>query len=301
MQPLRLRRRDLVLGSLAALAAQACRRSPEASRGASSSSAPAQKDSTMHVAFVAHGAPLLALDPERGAPYAAWGRATTRPRAILAVSAHWQTRVPTLGTLTTRPLLYDFYGFPKPLYEVKYEAPGAPELARRVAALIGPEVAVPTEPTRALDHGVWTPLVHLYPAADVPVLQLSLPSPATGADLVALGRKLAPLRDEGVLVMGSGNVTHNLRRVDWEGKNPPPSWAADFDAWTTERLTTNDVDGLADYERRAPALDLAHPTREHFEPLLVVVGAASLGDARASFPVTGWEFGTLSRRSVQLG
>jgi 4,5-DOPA dioxygenase extradiol len=249
--------------------------------------------------FVGHGAPLLALDAEKGAPLRAWGAQVGRPRAVLVVSAHWEAAPVALGATETRPLVYDFGGFPRALYEVQYAAPGAPELAARVDALLG---APARRTERGLDHGAWTPLVHLFPAADVPVLQLSLPSREGPRALFELGRRLAPLRDEGVFVLASGNVTHDLRAVDFSQTSPPPAWAREFDAWVQETLARRDWDTLVDFAAKAPAYRRAHPTDEHWLPMLVAAGAgADAGAAAVRFPVEGWEYGSLSRRAVALG
>jgi 4,5-DOPA dioxygenase extradiol len=253
----------------------------------------------MPVGFMAHGAPTLALDAERGADFRRWGAALAKPSALLVVSAHWESAPVSIGTTETRALLYDFHGFQDPLYQVRYPAPGAPELAARVAALLGDGVR--REPARALDHGVWVPLVHMFPDAGVPVLQLSMPSTLGSKQLFLLGQRLAPLRDEGVLLLGSGNLTHNLGRLDWGGNGGTPAWAAEFDAWIAGVLVRHDFDALVDYREKAPALRQNHPTEEHLQPLLVVAGAASAGTPPVSFPVRGFEFGSLSRRSVQLG
>lgn len=243
-------------------------------------------------AFVAHGAPLLATDEVRGAPLRAWGAKLPRPTAILVVSAHWRTRGPTVGATETLSLVYDFGGFPEELYRLKYPAPGAPELAERVVALTGATRAT----ARGLDHGVWVPLLHLFPEADVPVLQLSLP---VDRDPYDLGRALAPLREEGVLVLGSGVLVHNLGAVDWTEAKARAKWATDFDRWVADALLRGDHDALKAW-RRAPGASLAHPTDEHFTPLLVAAGAAGT-DAPVTFPVEGFEYGTLSRRCVQFG
>lgn len=251
----------------------------------------------MPAVFVAHGAPLLAIDPRRGEPLRNWSAALPRPRAILAVSAHWEDAPLRLGASEPRELVYDFTGFPDELYRVRYPCPGAAALADRVEALLSARAPVRTE--RGLDHGVWTPLVHLYPGADVPVLQLSMPRSDTPRALFELGRALAPLREEGVLLLGSGNLVHNLRRLDWDDRGAaPPPWAVEFDDWIGGVLQRRDWDSLVGYPERAPALALAHPTEEHLRPILVVAGAAT--DAAVSFPLLGWEMGSLSRRSVQL-
>lgn len=214
------------------------------------------------------------------------------------ISAHWEARPATLGATTPQPLIYDFYGFPEHHYRQQYPAPGAPALAERVRALLGAHGPVAEAPERGLDHGAYVPLVAMYPQADVPVLQLSLPSLAAD-ELFALGQALEPLRDEGVLIIGSGFLTHNLRRVDWSGGTTPPAWAAEFDAWCADVLTRKDVDALLDYRRRAPAVDIALPTHEHFSPVAVAVGAAA-SDA-ATFPINGFWLGSLTRRSIQFG
>ena len=248
-------------------------------------------------AFVAHGAPFLAVDPAGGEPFRQWGRSVPRPRAFLVVSAHFQRAPLTIGTTEALDLLYDFTGFPDALYQVKYAAPGAPWLADRVGQMLAGREMMRSR--RPLDHGVWTPLVHIAPSADIPVLEISMPHTDSAADLFETGRRLAPLRDERVWILGSGNLVHNLGRVDFSGTTPPPGWAAEFDHWIADVLSRRDWDSLIDYARRAPALSLAHPTEEHLRPVLVAAGAAA--DDPVQFVLEGWEFGSLSRRSVQFG
>lgn len=249
----------------------------------------------MPVLFVAHGAPPLLDDAGWVAELAAWGQRLPRPREILMISAHWEAAPLTLGATRTAPLIYDFYGFPERYYRIKYAAPGAPRLAARVRELVGGQgQPVAEAPERGLDHGAYVPLICMYPGADVPVLQVSLPSEVP-AELHALGRALAPLRDEGVLIVGSGFLTHNLRALS--GRTP--GWAQQFDAWCAGALARGEIEALLDYRRRAPNVDLALPTAEHFLPLLVAAGAGQ-GDA-ATFPITGFWYGSLARRSVQFG
>jgi len=251
--------------------------------------------------FVAHGAPTLALDPQKGADFVRWGSALPRPRAILAVSAHWEAAPVVLGATETRELVYDFSGFPRPLYEVRYPSPGAPDLARRVESLLtAAGQSVRRDEARGLDHGVWVPLVHMFADASVPVLQISMPTSLGAGALFELGRVLAPLRDDGVLVLGSGNLTHNLRRLSWSGAGEPPAWASEFDEWIGGVLARRDFDALVDYANKAPALREAHPTEEHLQPVLVTAGAAASSGGAARFPVQGFEYGSLSRRSVEL-
>jgi 4,5-DOPA dioxygenase extradiol len=214
------------------------------------------------------------------------------------VSAHWLNRPVTIGATRTVPLVYDFYGFPKRFYEVQYAAPGAPELAARVRALLTSEGPVAEEPERGLDHGAYVPLVALYPEADIPVLQLSIPS-LEPAQLVRVGHALAPLRNEGVLIVGSGFITHNMNALSWEG-GPPPSWATEFDAWAAEVLAAKDVDRLARFREIGPGVHQALPTVEHFVPAAVALGAALETSGPVSFPITGFTYGSFTKRSVEF-
>lgn len=253
----------------------------------------------MPVIFLAHGAPPLLDDPVWVRQLADWAKALPRPKAVLMVSAHWERRPTTIGATTTVPLYYDFYGFPRRYYEVTYPAPGAPALAKRVVDLLA-SAGLPTtaEPTRGLDHGAYVPLVAMYPEADVPVLQISMPSLDPRA-LFDMGRLLAPLRDEGVLIVGSGFLTHNMRYAFV--RDDTPQWASEFDAWAAEALARHDTDALVDFERKAPAARVALPTTEHYVPALVAAGAATTADA-VTFPITGWWLdGAFTKRSVQFG
>jgi 4,5-DOPA dioxygenase extradiol len=253
----------------------------------------------MPVIFAAHGAPVLLDDAVWMAELAVWARAMPAPRSILMVSAHWEQRPATLGATQPAPLVYDFSGFPPRYYQTRYAAPGAPELAARVRALLtGRAIAVGDDPGRGLDHGAYVPLVAMYPAADVPVVQLSLPALDT-RELFALGEALAPLRDEGVLIFGSGFLTHNMQYAFRPGV---PQWALDFDAWTAASLAQFDVDALLDFGTRAPAARLALPTWEHFAPVLVAAGAVAGGPPATTFPIAGWWMDSaFTKRSVQFG
>lgn len=252
----------------------------------------------MPTAFVSHGSPMNALLPEAADAWHAWAGHMPRPRAVLAISAHWETAGPTLGAVETLPLIYDFFGFPPALSELTYEAPGAPALAGRLRELTGG--TWPSETARGWDHGTWVPLRCMYPAADVPVLQLGLPRGTDAAALWAMGERLEPLRDEGVLILASGSMTHNLGTVQ-RGPDPAtPDWAREFDAWAEATLSARDADTLRDFVRAAPDNAMSHPTPEHFTPLLVAAAAGSLETAEVSFPVTGFELGSLSRRCVQF-
>jgi 4,5-DOPA dioxygenase extradiol len=252
----------------------------------------------MPVIFAAHGAPVLLDDAEWVGQLASWARAMPRPGSILMVSAHWERRPTTLGATQAVPLVHDFHGFPERYYRTEYPAPGAPELAGLVRELLRQRgIAVADDPERGLDHGAYVPLVAMYPEADVPVLQISLPG-LDAAGLVSLGRALAPLRAEGVLVFGSGFLTHNLSYAFRPGT---PEWALEFDRWVEGALSRFDLDALADFRTRAPDARMALPTWEHYAPVLVAAGAASGARPRVSFPVTGWWMnGAFTKRSVQF-
>ena len=246
--------------------------------------------------FLAHGSPMLALDGGAwGQAVAAFGRELPPLRAILVCSAHWEAAGPFRLSSAERPgVLHDFGGFPEALYALDYPAPGAPGLAREAADLLraaGLEAVLDAQ--RPLDHGAWVPLRYLAPEADVPVVQLSLPRPRTPEMLMAAGRALAPLRERGVLILGSGGVVHNLRRLDGRDGSGPEPWALAFDRWVQERLADQDVLALADW-REAPGSAESVPTSEHLDPLFVALGAS------ASAPETlfdGWQLGSLSLKS----
>ncbi|WP_134323722.1 dioxygenase [Cumulibacter soli] len=256
----------------------------------------------MPVVYLGHGAPPLADDELWTSQLADWSADLPRPKAILVVSAHWEAAPVTLGATRTVPLTYDFWGFPQRYFDVQYAAPGAPQLAAEVLRLLGGHVA--QEEERGLDHGAYVPLVEMYPDADVPVLQLSMPTLAP-AELFELGRKLAPLRYQDVLVMGSGFVTHNLGLIQFgsgANKGQRHTWSTEFDHWATETVQSGDVDALLDFMHKAPAAQLAHPRTEHFAPIFVSMGAAygAVGEAfRAESVIDGYWYG-LAKRSFQL-
>ncbi len=266
----------------------------------STNEAGAEAHERMPVIFIAHGSPLLLDDAGWVAELNRWAHALPRPKAVLMLSAHWEQKPVTLGATRTVPLVYDFYGFPKKYYEVTYPAPGAPELAARVWETLGETQPVAQAPDRGLDHGAYVPLIAMYPDAGVPVLQVSLPT-LDAPTLYALGQALAPLRREGVLIVGSGFLTHNLRALDLRPNAMTPSWAAEFDAWSADVLARRDVDALLDYRKRAPGVRQALPTQEHFVPVVVALGATIDGPNVAQFPITGFVAGSLTRRSVQFG
>ncbi|HEX6230725.1 MAG TPA: class III extradiol ring-cleavage dioxygenase [Actinomycetota bacterium] len=250
--------------------------------------------------YLGHGAPPLVDDPLWTSQLSEWARRLPRPRSILIVSAHWESAPLTLGaTEPGVPLTYDFYGFPERYYEMTYPSPGAPGLAGRVRALMPDTEPVAERPDYGLDHGAYVPLMVMYPEADVPVLQISMPSLDPGR-LFELGRRLRPLRDEGVLIVGSGFLTHGLafltdRRTD----APPPGWSRDFDEWAREALARGDVDELMDFRHRAPGMPYAHPTVEHFAPLFVTLGAGSRPEDAPDTTIEGFFLG-LAKRSFQV-
>lgn len=254
----------------------------------------------MPVIFAAHGAPILLDDAPWMAQLAGWARALPTPKAILMVSAHWEEYPLTLGATRTVPLVYDFFGFPERYSQTQYPAPGAPGLAVRVRELLSERgIAFADDPARGLDHGAYVPLVAMYPGADVPVLQVSMPvlDPEV---LVGLGRTLAPLREEGILIFGSGFLTHNMR---YAFKPGIPTWAREFDAWAADALARSDLEALIDFHHRAPAAQTALPTWEHYAPVLVAAGAAAVGGPDpVMFPIEGfWLEGAFTKRSVQWG
>jgi 4,5-DOPA dioxygenase extradiol len=252
----------------------------------------------MPVGFIGHGNPLNVAIDERSAPWRAWARSLPTPAAILTVSAHWEDTPVTIGrTRAHDELLYDFWGFPEFMYRLRYPAPGAPALADRVEELLGPHVQV-ARADRPIDHGAWVPLIHLFPEADVPVLQISMPMTMTEEQLAALGAELSPLRDEGVFVLATGNLVHDLRHADLSGDVPPPGYAVAFDAWVATALERGDGRAVQEWRHAAPDPLLSHPSAEHYRPVLVAMGAARGDEAR--FPVEGFEHGTIARRCVQL-
>jgi 4,5-DOPA dioxygenase extradiol len=251
----------------------------------------------MPAIYLSHGAPPLADDKLWTGQLADWSAELPRPASVLMVSAHWEAAPLALGATTTVPLVYDFWGFPEHYYQVKYPAPGAPELAGDVRKLLrSAGMPVADLPDRGLDHGAYVPLVEMYPHADVPVLQISMPT-LDPRQLFEVGRRLAPLRDDGVLIVGSGFFTHNLRAISPGGA--VPSVMAEFDHWGQEVLGRGDIDALLDFEHKAPAARLAHPRTEHFAPLFVTLGAVSGDLSGARTVIDGFWFG-LAKRSIEV-
>lgn len=222
------------------------------------------------VVFVSHGSPTLPFDDVPARDFLrGLGAKLGIPEAILVASAHWETHSPLLSAPATNGTIHDFTGFPKPLYDLRYDAPGAPKLAARAAALLR---GAGIDAARGLDHGAWVPLMLMYPEANIPVVQISVQRGAGVAHHIALGRALKPLRKEGVLILGSGGFVHNLRMIDWNG-GEEPAWSRAFADWTHKKLMARDEAALADYRTLAPDAAQAHPTEEHFMPLFVAYGA----------------------------
>jgi len=225
--------------------------------------------------FVSHGSPMHALQPgPAGEAWKALGRRLARPRAILISSAHWETDLPMLTGTAKPQTIHDFSNFPEPLYRLRYPAPGAPELAQRAQALLREAgFGASIDGTRGLDHGAWAPLLYMYPEADIPVVQISV-QPALGPrHHVQLGKAVRPLAQEGVLIIGSGHMTHNLR--DWaRGAGQPAPYAREFQAWVFDKLNQQDIEDLVEYRSRSPHGVRAHPTDEHFLPFFFALGAA---------------------------
>jgi len=247
--------------------------------------------------FVSHGAPTLAL--QRTAATAFFRNLSAlveRPKAILMVSAHWETAQATVGTGTET--IHDFYGFPEPLYQLKYEPRAADDVAgRAVAALQGIGERVTRDGVRGRDHGMWVPLLLAWPAADIPVAQVSLIHGATPSRHFKIGEALRPLRDQGVLIIGSGSATHNLRQLSPSGATAP--WASDFIGWLNTTLEAKDDAALQSWQTVAPHPQTNHPTPEHFDPIFVARGAAA--GERSELVHSSWEFGSLSMNAYRFG
>lgn len=260
-------------------------------------------DGPLPALYYGHGAPPLLEDALWMSQLFAWTQSLPKPKDVLVVSAHWESAPLSLsGTAQGTPLVYDFGGFPEHYYRMTYRSPDSSALARRVAAAMPDTRPVHQHRDRGLDHGAWVPLKVMYPDADVPVVQMSLPThdPAT---LLDLGRRIADLRAEGTLVIGSGFLTHGLpflTREHWGDRDAaPPGWSREFDAWAGEALAAGDVETLAAFRDLAPGMPYAHPTVEHFSPLFVTLGAAHAPDAPVAPTVEGFWMG-LSKRSFQV-
>jgi 4,5-DOPA dioxygenase extradiol len=232
---------------------------------------------TMPSLFVSHGAPTLPFtDTPARAFLGELGGRLARPKAILVISAHWETAVPVISAVERNETIHDFFGFPRALYELRYPAPGSPAVAAEVAELLGASgIESRIDRSRGLDHGAWVPLLLMYPQADIPVLQLSLQPHLGPQHHLSIGRALAPLRQRGVLIIGSGSLTHNLSEFRGHGPNDPaPQWVDQFADWLDGALMASRTDDLLDYRRQAPFAAKNHPSEEHLLPLYAALGAA---------------------------
>lgn len=259
------------------------------------------EDGPMPTLYLSHGAPPLFEDPAWMRQLFGWAQNLPRPTAILIVSAHWEAAPLSItSTQAATPLVYDFGGFAARYYSMQYATPDASDLGALVASLIPDAMDLHEHPSRGLDHGAWVPLKVMYPEADVPVVQLSIPT-HDPERLMDLGQRLATLRHHGVLLIGSGYMTHGLpflTREAFLGLAEPAGWSHEFDAWAKEALVAKDIDTLANY-MSAPGMPYAHPTVEHFTPLFVTLGAADLTTSSLTFTIEGNAMG-LSKRSFQV-
>ena len=257
--------------------------------------------SRMPSLFIGHGNPMNALqDNDWTRAWAQLGTALPRSKAVLCISAHWYLPETAVTALARPPSFHDFGGFPPALYQIQYPAPGLPELAARVARLLNPEL-VKADNGWGLDHGAWSILIHLYPAADVPVIELSINETKEASWHFDLARRLRPLRDEGVLILGSGNLVHNLHAYSW-GRHAiePYDWALRFEQRARELLLAADFWPLVDYEQLGSDALLSAPTPDHYLPLLYVLAQHREGES-IRFPVAGFDGGSISMLAVQVG
>ncbi|HEX5766335.1 MAG TPA: 4,5-DOPA dioxygenase extradiol [Woeseiaceae bacterium] len=260
-----------------------------------------QNSTTMPVIFFGHGNPMNAIEDNPWArEWSAIGAAMPRPRGILSISAHWYLPLTAVTAMQQPRTIHDFGGFPRALFEVQYPAPGSPDLAQRVSQLLAP-AQVAMDDRWGLDHGTWSVLAHAWPEADIPVVQLSIDDTRSAGWHYALAKRLAPLREDGILIMGSGNLVHNLHTYAWgERAAKPYEWAVRFEAMAREQLERGDFAPLIAYETLGRDAMLAAPTPDHYLPLIYVLAQYRPGEA-VHFPVEGFDGGSISMLSVQFG
>ncbi|HEX5392304.1 MAG TPA: 4,5-DOPA dioxygenase extradiol [Rhodocyclaceae bacterium] len=255
----------------------------------------------MPVVFAAHGTPMNAITDNRfRSLWRQWGQALPRPKAILAVSAHFYTRGTHVTAMERPPTIHDFYGFPQELFDVQYPAPGDPALARRVADLLAPTPVGLDMGAWGFDHGTWSVLMHMFPDADIPVVQLSMDGALPPEAHYELAKRLRPLRDEGVLIFANGNVVHNLQMLNRREDAPATDWCVRFEAVVKDMLAKGDHEGLIHYEAMGEDARLSVPTPDHYLPLLYAIAQQDAGDP-VSFPITGSHLQSLSMLSCQIG
>ncbi|NOY71135.1 MAG: dioxygenase [Gammaproteobacteria bacterium] len=256
-----------------------------------------EKKDLMPVLFVSHGNPMASLNEKSEKEYGAWGASLPKAKAVLMFSAHWEAEGLIFGeTKRHERLIYDFFGFPKKLYDIQYPAPAAKWLEDEVQNLLTDNISASE---RGLDHGVWIPLSKIWPNADVPILQISLPKNYSNQALFDLGQRLSPLRQQGVMIIGGGTLTHNLKEGLSGKYSETPEWVRNFDDWVAQVLR-DDRTALLDWENTGPKALLNHPSPEHFRPLLIVAGAAMRNET-PTFPLVGFDMALFSKRSVQFG
>lgn len=255
---------------------------------------------TMPTLFIGHGAPTNVLaDTEFTRNLKQLGQELPKPKAILVVSAHWLTRGTFVCNSPKPETIYDFSGFPKEMYEIKYDCPGAPDLAKETSALLT-EIDGQLDDDWGLDHGAWTVLYHMYPNADIPVFELSIDYHKAPSYHYEVGQYLQKLRQKGVLIMGSGNMTHNLRQAFQGDMKTTPDWALEFDSTIKSYIDKGDFQAAVDYKNLGKVASMSHPTNDHYLPLLYTLGASSTKD-KVSYPHEGFEFGSLSMRCIKFG
>lgn len=258
-------------------------------------------DPKMPALFIGHGSPMNAIEGNAfSRRWQALGKELGKPKAILCVSAHWLSAGTWVTHMERPQTIHDFYGFPQELHEVQYPAPGSPQLAEQLQALSKYPKIQADDKSWGLDHGTWSILHQMYPEADVPVVQLSIDMSEPPAFHFELGKTLRALREQGVLILGSGNIVHNLRRIDWDKPLQGADWALEFDNWVKERLQARDFKALTEEFRKSRAGELSVPTPDHYLPLLYVLGASDDKDT-LNFEVEGCDMGSISMRSLSFG